>query len=52
MVSKSLREVRSKRTQLIPELDAAALKQLKLNAQKDLSIRQSDPRVCPSWRKG
>ncbi|RKH59944.1 riboflavin biosynthesis protein RibD [Corallococcus llansteffanensis] len=38
VVSKSLREVRSKRTQLIPELDAASLKQLKLSAQKDLSI--------------
>lgn len=38
VVSKSLREVQSKRTRLIPELDAAALKQLKLSAQKDLSI--------------
>ncbi|WP_158623235.1 dihydrofolate reductase family protein [Corallococcus sp. CA053C] len=38
VVSKSLREVRSKRTQFIPELDAAALKQLKLSAEKDLCI--------------
>ncbi|RKH43663.1 dihydrofolate reductase family protein [Corallococcus sicarius] len=38
VVSKSLREVQSQRTRLIPSLDAAALKQLKLSAQKDLSI--------------
>jgi dihydrofolate reductase len=38
VVSKSISEVRSRRTKIIPELDAALLKQLKLTAKKDLTV--------------
>lgn len=38
VVSTSVREVRSRRTTLMPALDAALLKQLKLTEEKDLTI--------------